>query len=122
MTLWSMTVITALQTNINASGADISAWLIVRGIFFDGGQMRIITDKAKNEIGKRLSAIYYIALYGYGKDTASDIESTSKIIEHLYEIADMVGGERFSNYEMPAYVVKLHKAIQRKKEAEAEGE
>ena len=32
--------------------------------------MRIITDKAKNEIGKRLSAIYYIALHGYGKDTS----------------------------------------------------
>ena len=84
--------------------------------------MRIITEKAKNEIGKRLSAIYYIALHGYGKDAASDIESTAKIIEHLYEIADKVGGERFSNYEMPAYVLKLHRATQRDKEVEAEDE
>lgn len=83
--------------------------------------MRIITDKAKNEIGKRLSAIYYISLYGYGKDTASDIASTAKIIENLYEIADKVGGERFSKIEMPAYVLKLHKAIHREKEGEAEG-
>lgn len=84
--------------------------------------MRIITDKTKNEIGKRLSAIYYIALHGYGKDTASDTASTAKIIENLYEIAYKVGGERFSNYEVPAYVLKLQRAIQRDKEAEAEDE
>lgn len=84
--------------------------------------MRIITDKAKNEIGKRLSTIYYIALHGYGKDTASDIDSTTKIIENLHEIAYKVGGERFSNIEMPAYVWKLQRAIQREKEVETEGE
>lgn len=84
--------------------------------------MRIITEKTKNEIGKRLSAIYHIALYGYGKDKASDIASTAKIIENLYEIAYRVGGERFSNVEMPAYVLKLQRTTQREKEAEAEGE
>lgn len=41
MTLWSMTVIVALQTNTNASGAEISAWLIVREIFFDGGRLNV---------------------------------------------------------------------------------
>lgn len=84
--------------------------------------MRIITDKTKNEIGKRLSEIYHIALYGYGKDTASDTASTAKIIENLHEIAYKVGGERFSEIEVPAYVLNLHKAIQRNKEAEAEDE
>ena len=84
--------------------------------------MRIITDKAKNEIGKRLSAIYYIALYGYGKDTASDTASTAKIIENLHGIADKVGGERFSNIEMPAYVLELQRATQRRKEVGTEGE
>ena len=84
--------------------------------------MRIITDKTKNEIGKRLAAIYHIALYGYGKDTASDLCSTSKIIENLYEIAYKVGGERFSSIEVPAYVLKLRRAVQNEKEVEAEGE
>jgi hypothetical protein len=83
--------------------------------------MRIITDKTKNEIGKHLAAIYYIALYGYGKGTAPDLDSTSKIIENLYEIAYKVGGERFSNIEMPAYVLKLRRATQREKEVESEG-
>ena len=82
--------------------------------------MRIITDKTKNEIGKRLSAIYHIALYGYGKDTASDTASTAKIIENLHEIAYKVGGERFSNVEMPAYVLELQRAMQKKKEKEGE--
>jgi hypothetical protein len=84
--------------------------------------MRIITDKTKNEIGKHLSAIYHIALYGYGNDKASDLYSTSKIVENLHEIAYKVGGERFSNIEMPAYVLKLQRATQREKEVEAEGE
>lgn len=88
------------------------------GIRRSGGQMRIITDKTKNEIGKRLSTIYYIALYGYGKDTASDIDSTSKIIENLHEIAYKVGGERFSNIEMPAYVLELQRTTQKEKEGE----
>lgn len=84
--------------------------------------MRIITEKTKNEIGKRLSAIYYIALHGYGKDTASNFESTSKIIEHVCEIAYKVGGERFSEIEVPAYVWRLQRATQREKEVDAEGE
>ena len=84
--------------------------------------MRIITDKTKNEIGKHLAAIYHIALYGYGKDKASDLYSTSKIVENLHEIAYKVGGERFSNIEMPAYVLKLRRETQREKEVESEGE
>ncbi len=84
--------------------------------------MRIITDKTKNEIGKRLSEIYHIALYGYGKDKASDLYSTSKIVENLHEIAYKVGGERFSNIEMPAYVLKLRRETQREKEVESEDE
>lgn len=75
--------------------------------------MRIITDKTKNEIGKRLAAIYYIALHGYGKDTASDLDSMGKIVENIHEIAYKVGGERFSNIEIPAYVLKLQDAIQK---------
>jgi hypothetical protein len=36
-----MTVITVSQTNTNASGANISAWLIVREIFFEGGRLNV---------------------------------------------------------------------------------
>ena len=80
--------------------------------------MRIITEKTKNEIGKRLSEIYYTALHGYGKGKASDTASTTKIIKNLHEIAYKVGGERFSNIEMPAYVWKLQSAIRKEKEGE----
>ena len=51
--------------------------------------MRLITNKKKWEIGKRLSAIYYIAVHGYGRSTMGDLESTEKIIEHVYDIAYM---------------------------------
>ncbi len=78
--------------------------------------MRIITEKTKNEIGKHLAAIYYISLHGYGNGTASDIDSMEKIIENIHEIANKVGGERFSNYEIPAYVWRLQKAVKKDKE------
>ena len=71
--------------------------------------MRLITEKSKNEIGKRLSAIYYIAVHGFGNGTRSDMESTAKIIEHVHDIAYAVGGERFTNIEIPGYVYKLEK-------------
>lgn len=84
--------------------------------------MRIITEKTKNEIGKRLAAIDFIAVHGYGKDTASNLESTSKIIEHVCEIAYKVGGKNFLEFEYPAYIAKLRYAVQKEKKVEAEGE
>lgn len=69
--------------------------------------MRLITEKCKHEIGKRLSAIYYIAVHGFGKGTETDFESMTKIIEHVYEIAYTVGGERYANIDIPAYVKRL---------------
>ena len=76
--------------------------------------MRLITEKNKNEIGKRLSAIYYIAVHGFGKGNETDIESMAKIIEHVYEIAYVVGGERFSNIEIPAYVMRIGEMVERR--------
>lgn len=76
--------------------------------------MRLITEKNKNEIGKRLSAIYYITVHGFGKGTRTDLESMAKIIEHVYEIAFAVGGERFSNIDIPAYVMRLGEMEERK--------
>lgn len=69
--------------------------------------MRLITDKKKWEIGKRLSAIYYIAVHGYGHGVETDLKSTEKIVEHIHEIAYAVGGERFSNIDIPAYVMRI---------------
>ena len=69
--------------------------------------MRLITEKNKNEIGKRLSAIYYIAVHGFGEGKATDLESMIKIIEHVHDIAFAVGGERFSNIDIPAYVMRI---------------
>ena len=40
--------------------------------------MRLITEKNKNEIGKRLSAIYYITVHGFGKGQKTDLESMAK--------------------------------------------
>ena len=71
--------------------------------------MRLITEKSKNEIGKKLSAIYYIAVHGFGNGLASDLDSTGKIIEHVFDIAYAVGGERFSHIEIPSYVYKLER-------------
>ena len=76
--------------------------------------MRLITEKNKNEIGKRLSAIYYIAVHGFGKGKITDLESMEKIIEHVYEIAYVVGGERFSNIEIPAYVMRIGEMVERR--------
>lgn len=73
--------------------------------------MRLITEKSKNEIGKRLSAIYYIAVHGFGKGTKTDLESMTKIVEHVYEIAFAVGGERYANIDIPAYVMRLGEQI-----------
>ena len=76
--------------------------------------MRLITEKNKTEIGKRLSAIYYIAVHGFGKGTETDLESMEKIIEHVHEIAYVVGGERFSNIEIPAYVMRIGEMTERR--------
>ena len=80
--------------------------------------MRLITEKNKNEIGKRLSAIYYIAVHGFGKGNETDLESTAKIIEHVYDIAVAVGGERFSNIDMPAYVMRIGETAERRTDGE----
>lgn len=69
--------------------------------------MRLITEKNKIEIGKRLSAIYHIAVHGFGHDNKTDLESMSKIIEHVYNIAFAIGGERFANIDIPAYVMRI---------------
>lgn len=73
----------------------------------EGQKMRLITNKKKTEIGKRLSAIYYIAVHGFGRGTKSDLESMEKIVEHVHDIAYMVGGDRFANIDIPAYVMRI---------------
>ena len=76
--------------------------------------MRLITEKNKNEIGKRLSAIYYITVHGFGNGNRTDLESMTKIIEHVYDIAFVVGGERFSNIDIPAYVKRIEEMEERR--------
>ncbi len=71
--------------------------------------MRLITNKKKAEIGKRLAAILYIAIHGYGHGLKSDIDAKAKIITHVYEIADMVGGLSFANYEIPKWFDNLER-------------
>lgn len=84
--------------------------------------MRLITKKNKNYIGKRLSAIYYIAVHGFGKGTETDIESMTKIVEHVYDIAFAVGGERFANIDIPAYVMRLGEMAETKGEEDGKTE
>lgn len=76
--------------------------------------MRLITEKNKNEIGKRLSAIYYITVHGFDSGKKIELESMAKIIEHIYEIVFAVGGERFSNIDIPAYVMRIEKMEERR--------
>ena len=76
--------------------------------------MRLITEKNKNEIGKRLSAIYYITVHGFGNGIKTDLESMEKIIEHVHDIAFAIGGERFSNIDIPAYVMRIEEMEERK--------
>lgn len=64
--------------------------------------MRLITNKKKAKIGKRLAAIMYISVHAYGKGVENDLDATSKIIDHVYEIAYLVGGFQFATYEIPA--------------------
>lgn len=76
--------------------------------------MRLITEKNKNEIGKRLSAIYCITVHGFDSGKKIELESMAKIIEHIYEIAFAVGGERFANNDIPAYVMRIEEMEERK--------
>ncbi len=69
--------------------------------------MRLISEKNKNDIGKQLSAIYYIVTHGFELKTKEDFESMAKIIELVCSIAFAVGGERFATIELPAYVTRL---------------
>jgi len=69
--------------------------------------VRLITNKARAKIGKRLAAILYIATYGYGKGVKNDLDATTYIIEHVYEIAYAVGGFKFSAFEVPALLDNL---------------
>lgn len=69
--------------------------------------MRLITEQTKVEIGKRLSAIYYITVYGFGKGNKTNLEAIEKIVEHVHCIAFAIGGERFSNIDIPAYVMRI---------------
>lgn len=69
--------------------------------------MRLISEKNKNDIGKQLATIYYIAIHGFEIKTEEDVESMAKIIELVCNIAFAVGGERFATIEIPAYVMRL---------------
>lgn len=69
--------------------------------------MKLISEKNKNDIGKQLSAIYYIVTHGFELKTEEDVESMAKIIELVNDIAFAVGGERFATIELPAYVMRL---------------
>ena len=70
--------------------------------------------KEKNEIGKRLSAIYYITVHGFGKGQKTDLESMAKIIEHVHDIAFAVGGEKFSEIDIPAYTMRMGEMTERR--------
>ena len=78
--------------------------------------MRVITEKSKTDIGKRLAAIYYIALHGFGEDIGSNFESATKIIEHIYDIAYAIGGELSADIEIPAYVARFNEYMKKKNE------
>ena len=74
--------------------------------------MRLISEKNKNDIGKRLSAIYYIVTHGFEIRTEEELESMAKIIEHVCSIAFAVGGERFATIELPAYFMRLSEQME----------
>lgn len=78
--------------------------------------MRVITEKSKTDIGKRLAAIYYITLHGFGEDVGSNFESATKIIEHIYDIAYTIGGELLADIEIPAYVARFNEYMKKKNE------
>lgn len=82
--------------------------------------MRLITDKKKIEIGKRLAAIMYIAIHGYGKGMVNDLDATARIIDHVYEIAYMVGGFGFSSYEIPKWFDNLKRCSHGERKGGAE--
>ncbi len=71
--------------------------------------MKLISEKNKNEIGKKLSAIYYIAVHGFGNKNEADLKSTEKILEYVFDIAFIVGGEEFASVDIPAYVMQIEK-------------
>ena len=77
--------------------------------------MRLITNKKKAEIGKRLAAIMYISVHAYGKGVENDLDATSKIIEHVFEIAYAVGGFRFAKFDIPHYAKRLGERIGERK-------
>lgn len=76
--------------------------------------MRIISEKNKNEIGKRLSAIYYIAVHGFGKGCEANLKSTEKILENVCDIAFIVGDEEFASVDIPAYVMQIGEMTKRR--------
>lgn len=78
--------------------------------------MRVITEKSKTDIGKRLAAIHYIALHGFGEDIGSNFESATKIIEHVYDIAYAIGGELLADIEIPAYIARFNEYMKKKNE------
>ena len=77
--------------------------------------MKVITEKSKNNIGKRLAVIHYIVLHGFGEDVGSNFDSAAKIFEHVFDIAYTIGGEHFANIELPAYVTRLNEYAEEKK-------
>ncbi|MBE6993384.1 MAG: hypothetical protein E7423_01880 [Ruminococcaceae bacterium] len=69
--------------------------------------MRLLTRRKQIAVGKRLAAIYYIAIYGFGHDVRGDMDSIGKIVEHIHDIAMITGGERMARIEVPALVYQL---------------
>ena len=52
-------------------------------------------------------------VHDFGNGQKTDLESMEKIIEHVYNIAFTVGGERFSNIDIPAYVMRIEEMEER---------
>ena len=70
--------------------------------------MKILTNKQQIKIAKLLAAVYYTAVHGFGNSKEGDIDSMTKIVEHVADIAYLVGGERMMNIGIPSLVYQIH--------------
>ncbi len=78
--------------------------------------MKILTEKKQIYIAKRLAAIYYIAVHGFGESKDKDIASMSKIVEHVSDIAWSVGGEIYADITVPSLVYDLQEKLKHRKD------
>ena len=69
--------------------------------------MKILTNKQQIKIAKLLAAIYYTAVHGFGNSKEGNIDSMTKIVEHVADIAYLVGGEQMMDIGVPALVYQL---------------